>query len=159
MFFEYLSGITSLIALFTGGGWFVYYRANKRKANAEANQSEADAFRSMQDAYQQTLTDVQQTLHEVREERDHYKDSRNALRKENEEFRKKYAKLEEQLTVIAIEYKKDIARLSRRLDCISPFLCGVVGCLHRKKVNVAEDFCNDNEEEENDENGNYQEGE
>lgn len=156
MFFEYLSGITSLIALFTGGGWFVYYRANKRKANAEANQSEADAFRSMQDAYQQTLTDVQQTLHEVREERDHYKESRNVLRKENEEFRSKYQKLEDQLAIISIEYKKDIARLSRRLDCISPFLCGVVGCLHRKKVNVAEDF---NEEEENEDYGNYQDGE
>ena len=38
-----------------------------------------------------------------------------------------------------IAYKKDIARLGRRLDCLSPFLCGVAGCLHRKRVNMMDE--------------------
>ena len=54
-------------------------------------------------------------------------------------MRQKYKELEEQLTTMAIEYKNDIASLSRRIDVISPFLCGVVGCLRRKRANIKDD--------------------
>ena len=62
------------------------------------------------------------------------------FRSENREMQKKYRELEEQVTQIDINYKRDVARLGRRLDCLSPFLCGVAGCMHRKKVSLMEDI-------------------
>ena len=55
-------------------------------------------------------------------------------------MRQKYRQLEEKVTQIDLEYKKDVARLGRRLDCISPFLCGVAGCMRRTKVSLMEDI-------------------
>lgn len=130
---EFVLGVATLVL---GTGWLFTWRAHKRSENAKAKQEEgkakqeeADAFKSMQDAYQQTLDDVNKTLNEVRAERDHYKDDRNLLRKENDEMRVKYNDLEDK-----------VARLGRRLDCLSPFLCGVVGCMHRKKVSLMENI-------------------
>ena len=55
-------------------------------------------------------------------------------------MRLKYRQLEEKVTQIDLDYKKDVARLGRRLDCLSPFLCGVAGCMRRKKVSLMEDI-------------------
>ena len=130
---------SSVLTIFLGGGWFLHWRASRRKANGEAVQVEADAFKTMQDAYQQTITDVTNTLNEVRAERDHYKDDRNVLRRENHEMRDKYIEIEDKMAQMEMDYKRDISRLSRRLDCLSPFLCSVVGCLNRRRVNVTDD--------------------
>lgn len=130
---EILNWILGVLTLIAGGGWFVNWKAHKRT-------EDANAFKAMQDTYQQTLEDVNKTLSEVRAERDmtlgevraerdHYKDERNELRKENSEMRVKYNELEDK-----------VARLGRRLDCLSPFLCGVVGCMHRKKVSLMENI-------------------
>lgn len=146
--------VLALATLILGTGWLFTWREHKRSEKAKANQEEekakqeaatakqqeADAFKSMQDAYQQTLEDVKNTLEQVRAERDHYKEDRNTLRTENDEIRKKYKELEKQVTEVELNYKKDVARLGRRIDCLSPFLCGVVGCMHRKKVSLMEDI-------------------
>lgn len=148
---EFVLGIATLVL---GTGWLFTWRSHKRKENALANQEEekakqeaasakqqeADAFKSMQDAYQQTLEDVKKTLEEVRTERDHYRDERNDLRRENHEMRDKYIELENKMTEMGIQYKQDISRLGRRIDVLSPFLCGVAGCLHRKKVALMENI-------------------
>jgi hypothetical protein len=44
------------------------------------------------------------------------------------------------MTNLDLQYKRDISRLGRRLDCLSPFLCGVAGCLHRTKVSLMEEI-------------------
>lgn len=144
---EFYSIINTIITLFLGGGWFIYYRANKKKAEAdakkaeaEAKQQDADAFKSMQDAYQQMHEDVLNRLKEVCDERDHYKDERDEERKSNKELRQKYKELDERMTNLDLQYKRDISRLGRRLDCLSPFLCGVAGCLHRTKVSLMEEI-------------------
>ena len=144
---EIYSIINTIITLFLGGGWFIYYRANKKKAEAdakkaeaEAKQQDADAFKSMQDAYQQMHEDVLNRLKEVCDERDHYKDERDEERKSNKELRQKYKELDERMTNLDLQYKRDISRLGRRLDCLSPFLCGVAGCLHRTKVSLMEEI-------------------
>lgn len=126
--------ITTMATIILGGGWFIYYRANKRKANGEATQSEAEGWRSMQEVYQKTIEDMKIINEDARQDRDHFKESRNALRAENEEMRKKYKEVEEQI----MQQKKDIARLGRRIDGIAPFLCGVVGCQRRKKVDISD---------------------
>ena len=136
---EVYSIINTMVTIFLGGGWFLHWRASRRKANGEAKQTEAQANKEAQEYYNTTLADVNRTLNEVREERDHYKEDRNTLRDENEMMVQKYKELQKQLTEMEIAYKKDIARLGRRLDCLSPFLCGVAGCLHRKRVNMMDE--------------------
>lgn len=132
--------INTLVTIFLGGGWFIYYRANKRKAEGEAKATEAQANKEAQEYYNKTLADVNQTLNEVRAERDHYKDERNELRNENSEMRKKYYEIEEKMTKMDITYKRDISRLGRRIDVLSPFLCGLAGCLNRRKVSLMENI-------------------
>ena len=158
--------INTIVTVFLGGGWFLHWRASRRKANGEAKQTEAQANKEAQEYYNTTLADVNRTLNEVRAERDHYKDERNELRKENHDMRTKYIEIEEKMTKIDLNYKRDISRLGRRIDVLSPFLCGVAGCMHRKKVSLMENIDDnsfsstqdDNEPQNTEKNGNNQEG-
>ena len=158
--------INTLVTVFLGGGWFLHWRASRRKANGEAKQTEAQANKEAQEYYNTTLADVNRTLNEVRAERDHYKDERNELRKENHEMRTKYIEIEEKMTQMDLNYKRDISRLGRRIDVLSPFLCGVAGCMHRKKVSLMENIDDnsfaskqdDNELKNIEKDGNNQEG-
>ena len=121
--------INTIVTIFLGGGWFLHWRASRRKAEGEAKHTEAQANREAQEYYNKTLEDVNRTLNDVRAERDGYKSERDEERRANDEMREKYNQLEEK-----------VARLGRRLDCLSPFLCGVAGCMHRKKVSLMEDI-------------------
>lgn len=158
--------INTLVTVFFGGGWFLHWRASRRKANGDAKQTEAQANKEAQEYYNTTLADVNRTLNEVRAERDHYKDERNELRKENHDMRTKYIEIEERMTKMDLNYKRDISRLGRRIDILSPFLCGVAGCLHRKKVSLMENIDDnsfsstqdDNEPQNIEKDGNNQEG-
>ena len=139
--------VLSVATLILGTGWLFTWRAHKRQENAKAMQEEAsakqveaDAFKSMQDAYQQMHDDLLKRLDEVCGERDGYKDERDEERKANKEMRDKYIELEDKMTKMDIQYKKDISRLGRRIDVLSPFLCAVVGCMHRKKVTLTDDI-------------------
>ena len=147
---EIYSIINTFVTLFLGGGWFLHWRASRRKANGEAKQTEAQANKEAQEYYNTTLADVNKTLEEVRAERDHYKDERNEERKTNHELRQKYIEIEERMNQMDLNYKRDISRLGRRIDVLSPFLCGVAGCMHRKKVSLMENI-DDNSFESEDE--------
>ena len=163
---EIYSIINTLVTVFLGGGWFLHWKASRRKANGEAKQTEAQANKEAQEYYNATLADVNRTLNEVRAERDHYKDERNELRKENHEMRAKYIEIEEKMTQMDLNYKRDISRLGRRIDVLSPFLCGVAGCMHRKKVGLMENIDDnsfasaqdDSESQNTKKDGNNQEG-
>ena len=158
--------INTLITVFFGGGWFLHWRASRRKANGDAKQTEAQANKEAQEYYNTTLADVNRTLNEVRAERDHYKDERNELRKENHDMRTKYIEIEERMTKMDLNYKRDISRLGRRIDVLSPFLCGVAGCMYRKKVSLMENIDDnsfssiqdDNKPQNIEKDGNNQEG-
>ena len=147
---EIYSIINTFVTLFLGGGWFLHWRASRRKANGEAKQTEAQANKEAQEYYNTTLADVNKTLAEVRAERDHYRDERNEERKSNHELRQKYIEIEERMNQMDLSYKRDISRLGRRIDVLSPFLCGVAGCMHRKKVSLMENI-DDNSFESEDE--------
>lgn len=144
---EWMEFILSIATLVLGTGWLFTYRAHKRQENAKADQEEAtakqgaaDAFKSMQDAYQQMHEDVLNRLKEVCDERDHYKDERDEERKANKELQGRVKELDERMTNLDLQYKRDISRLGRRIDVLSPFLCGVAGCMHRKKVSLMENI-------------------
>ena len=126
---EILNWILGILTIIAGGGWFINWRANKRKANGEAAQSEAEGWKAMQDLYQQTIEDFKVYSEDMRTER-------SILKKENSEMREKYKVYDKEI----IELKRQIARQGRKIEIITPFLCGVVGCLNRKKVNLAENM-------------------
>ena len=154
--------VLSVATLILGTGWLFTWRAHKRQENAKAMQEEAsakqveaEAFKSMQDAYQQMHDDLLKRLDEVCGERDGYKDERDEERRANKEMRDKYIELEDKMTKMDIQYKKDISRLGRRIDVLSPFLCAVVGCMHRKKVTLTDDIDDNSfatEDDKNDDN-------
>jgi hypothetical protein len=81
-------------------------------------------------------------------------------------MRTKYIEIEEKMTKMDLNYKRDISRLGRRIDVLSPFLCGVAGCMHRKKVSLMENIDDnsfsstqdDNEPQNIEKDGNNQEG-
>lgn len=125
MYTEIYSIISTVITIVLGGGWFVYYRANKRKADGEATQSEAEGWKAMQELYQKTISDFQGYSEGMRQER-------AILKKENAEMYEKYKKLDDEIT----QLKRRLSRQGRKIDALSPFLCSVVGCLNRKRVNI-----------------------
>lgn len=159
---EIYSIINTLVTIILGGGWFLHWRATKRKVNGEATQSEAEGWKAMQDLYQQTIEDFKVYSEDMRTER-------GVLKKENDEMRERYNKLDDEIR----QLKRRLSRQGRKIDALSPFLCSVVGCLKRKKVNISalqsdeeyeereEDNVeneNDNEQPKNESYGNNQEG-
>ena len=144
---EIYSFITSILTIVCGGGWFINWRAKKRKENGEATQAEADGWAKQQAVYQKTIEDLDSVCEKIRESRDRLHDYNETLRKENEVMRvkyeeslKKYSEIETRMNDMDLQYKRDISRIGRRIDVLSPFLCGVAGCLHRKKVSLMENI-------------------
>ena len=117
--------INTIVTIFLGGGWFIYYRANKKKAEGEAVQSEAEGWKGMQELYQKTIADFDGYCEDMRKER-------SVLKTENNEMREKYKKMDDEILVL----KRQISRQGRKIEALSPFLCNVVGCLNRKRVNI-----------------------
>ncbi len=117
--------INTIVTIFLGGGWFVYYRANKHKAQGEATQAEAEGWKGMQELYQKTIADFDGYCEDMRKER-------SVLKTENNEMREKYKKMDDEILVL----KRQVSRQGRKIEALSPFLCNVVGCLNRKRVNI-----------------------
>ena len=117
--------INTIVTIFLGGGWFIYYRANKQKAQGEATQAEAEGWKGMQELYQKTIADFDGYCEDMRKER-------SVLKTENNEMREKYKKMDDEILAL----KRQISRQGRKIEALSPFLCNVVGCLNRKRVNI-----------------------
>lgn len=117
--------INTIVTIFLGGGWFLHWRASRRKANGEAVQSETEGWKGMQELYQKTIADFDGYCEDMRKER-------SVLKSENNEMREKYKKMDDEILVL----KRQISRQGRKLEALSPFLCNVVGCLNRKRVNI-----------------------
>ena len=117
--------INTIVTIFLGGGWFIYYKANKKKAEGEAVQSETEGWKGMQELYQKTIADFDGYCEDMRKER-------SVLKTENNEMREKYKKMDDEILVL----KRQISRQGRKIEALSPFLCNVVGCLNRKRVNI-----------------------
>ena len=130
--------INTIVSIFLGGGWFLHWKASRKKANGEATQAEAEGWKGMQELYQKTIADFDGYCEDMRKER-------SALKTENNEMREKYKKMDDEI----LGLKRQISRQGRKIEALSPFLCGVVGCLNRKRVNIGVIPTDDGEEEEN----------
>lgn len=105
---EWYTIISSIVTIILGGGWFVYYRANKMKAYGEA-------WESQQRVYQNTIADLEKSCEFIRNDRDLLRKENEELRKENKELRDKINHLES----VILEIRKDMARQGRRIESLS----------------------------------------
>lgn len=106
--------VMPLLTIVAGGGWFIYYRANKKKANGEAVQAEASGWESQQHVYQHTIDDLEKTCDFIRKDRDLLRKENEELRKENKELRKRIGDLEDKI----LELQRGVARNGRRIEAI-----------------------------------------
>lgn len=109
MFYEYLSGITSILALVAGGGWFVHYRANKRIKEGEADESQANGWAQQQHVYQTTIADLKESCEYIKNDRNILREENAKLMEENNILREKINSMEEQM----YELRSQISRLGR----------------------------------------------
>ena len=131
---ETLNLFLGILTVIAGGGWFVNWRATRRRSDAEATQQEAVGWKAMQEVYEKHFEDMQLITDSVREDRDRLYKDKESLYKENREWKTKYEAMENQI----MDLKRDIARLGRRLEVVLPFTCGVAGCTKRKIVELTE---------------------
>ena len=155
-----IESIISIAGLLFGGGGIgvlVTWRYQKKKAKAEAKQAEAEAERAkfeamqanaqltkeIQDSYQQLTADLKanlETQQQYNDEQKQYikelKEDRQHLRQERDDLRKRQDKLEKAMRDLQFE----VARNSRMVAFMRPFLCGRDGCAIRVPVTMpAED--------------------
>ena len=129
---ETLNILLGILTLIAGGGWFVNWKATRRRSDAEVTQQEAVGWKAMQEVYEKHFEDMQLITDSVREDRDRLKEDKDMLYKENREWRSRYADMENQI----MDLKRDMARLGRRLERVLPFTCGVVKCSRRQVVEM-----------------------
>ena len=131
-----ISDIISIIGLLLSGGsigGFFTWRYARRKEQAEAVESEASAAKEVQDVYQQLITDVKTDRDEQKAYIQELKDDRRHLRSEREELRSRQDKLEQ--TVRDLQF--EVARNTRMVTFMRPWLCGREGCAIRVPVNIS----------------------
>ena len=149
--------IASILGLLLGGGsigTLLTWRWQRKKAKAEAKQAEAEAekakfeatqantqlIKDIQSSYQQLASDLKANLdtqQEYNEEQKQYiselKQDRQHLREEREELRGRIDKLESTQRDLQFE----VARNSRMVAFMRPFLCGRDGCAIRMPVTIS----------------------
>lgn len=129
--------IISVFSLFMGGGCgaFFTWRYQRRKAKAEAIDSEATATEKVQDVYQQLITDIKADRDEQKAYIQELKEDRRHLREDRDDLRKRQDELEEQVRTL----QKEVARNGRMVECMRPLLCGRKGCADRMPVTISAD--------------------
>lgn len=149
--------IASILGLLLGGGsigTLLTWRWQRKKAKAEAKQAEAEAekakfeatqantqlIKDIQSSYQQLASDLKANLdtqQEYNEEQKQYikelKEDRRHLREERDEMRGRIDKLEATQRDLQFE----VARNSRIVAFMRPFLCGREGCAIRMPVTIS----------------------
>lgn len=126
--------ILAIATLVLGTGWLFTYRAYKRKNEGEATQAEAEGWSKMQEVYKRTIDDLNGICERIREDRNNIDEKNKKLAQLNDELRSRYVEMENQI----IELKKHLAAQDRKIEALTPLLCGKVGCLKRTKVDLQE---------------------
>ena len=129
--------ITTILTLVCSGGWFINWKAQKRKESAEARQTELNATITEQDMYQEMLKDVEDHNERLRrfnseisgeceQLRKRVAENENKIREQDDKIREQEKKLSEQ--------ENKIASLERRLELVTEMMCGKSNCQQRTKV-------------------------
>ncbi len=138
-----LTVIIEILGLILGGGGligfavgFATFKWQRMKARGEARQAELEATKTEQDTYQEIITDLKEHNDELRkynsEQRDYTKqleEERKQLVRERNEWRKQQELYDEKIS----NNERQIARLGRRVDSLTPLICTVVDCPKRQR--------------------------
>jgi len=133
--------LTAILGLITGGGlsWAVFFRANKRKANSEADVAAVSVWKEMQDVYQRALADQKGYYEEIKEYTNDLREDRNHLRKDRDDQREENAMLRKRLNAMeekVITLENDVARNEREIESMRPVCCYRMDCKDRMKKEV-----------------------
>lgn len=112
---EIYNYISLALNLVLGGGWFIHYKAGKKKANAEATVAEADGWKAQQEVYQNTIADLKTTCEYIANDRNLLREENTKLREENNQYREKINEMESTI----FDLKKEVSRLGRRVEALS----------------------------------------
>lgn len=143
-----LDTIINVLSLLLGGGGgaFFVWRWQRKKAKAEASQAEASAAKELQDMYQQMIADAKADREdrraqndELRQERDHYKNERNEVREQVEKLTRNVTEWRRCADDERDSLRRTVARLGRKVDAMTPFMCGDLGCRLRQRVTISDD--------------------
>lgn len=132
--------LTIIISVLTAvGGWeairyFLNRRAEKRKAEAEAESAETAATKEVQDVYQQLIADVKADREEQRQYIMELKEDRKHLRDERDELLARIDKTDDTVR----QLQRDVARNGRMVESMRPFMCGRVRCPNRISVTISD---------------------
>ena len=128
---------TTILSLICGGGWFINWKAKKRKESAEARQTELNATITEQDMYQQMLQDIESHNERLRRYNSEISDECEQLRRrvaENEnKVREQDEKIREYDKKLTAQANK-IESLEHRLELVTEMMCGKSNCQQRTKV-------------------------
>ncbi len=112
---EIYSIISTIITVLLGGGWFINWRANKRKTNGEATQAEADGWAKQQEVYQKTIADLERSCEFIRNDRNMLREENTNLHKENVALHEKINEMEGKM----FEMQREISRLGRQVAALN----------------------------------------
>ena len=134
---EIYTAITTILTLICSGGWFINWKAKKRKESTEARQTELNATITEQDMYQQMLQDIEGHNERLRRYNSEISDECEQLRKrvaENEnKIREQDEKIKEYDRKLTAQDNK-IESLEHRLELVTEMMCGKSNCQQRTKV-------------------------
>lgn len=111
---DFYSIITTVLSIVAGGGWFVYYRANKKIKEGEATQSEAEGWLKQQQAYHNTIDELKSTCEYIANDRNLLRQENTQLRQENDELRRTITDLQDMVLML----KNDMSRLKRKVAAL-----------------------------------------
>ena len=112
---EVYNYISMALNLVLGGGWFIHYKAGKKKANAEATVTEAEGWLKQQQAYHNTIDELKATCEYIANDRNLLREENTKLREENNQYREKINEMESTI----FDLKKEVSRLGRRVEALS----------------------------------------
>lgn len=119
---EWFESVSNILSLLFGGSVISIFtwKIARRKANAEATQAEIEAAKAKQDYYQQMMEDLSK-------DRDYWKHSYEEMRDIIRKYDERIAELERQ-----------VARNSRQVANMRPFVCGNLQCKVRQHVVISD---------------------
>lgn len=119
---EWFESVSNILSLLFGGSVISIFtwKIARRKANAEAAQAEIEAAKAKQDYYQQMMEDLSK-------DRDYWKHSYEEMRDIIRKYDERIAELERQ-----------VARNSRQVANMRPFVCGNLQCKVRQHVVISD---------------------
>ena len=136
---EILDSLTNILSLLFGGSLIsvITWKFARRKAYAEAKQAEAEARKAEAEAQQEKQNYYQQIIDDIAKDRDYYKQAYQDMRERTDKLAKSVTDWRLESEDERMTLKRDVMRLGRKVDAMTPFMCGDLKCKKRVRVAVS----------------------